>query len=178
MEYTGTIKGSEDKALSAKQLRVAELMAAGCNASQVASATGYSLGYISELGRMSAFKNVVVEKSGDRIELEVELKARYEKLENRLLKGIGERAATADMSELSRALDVVAKNNPKRKGMGGDGTGGKGDGQTVVSLVLPAHVQASIGIQLKTNARNEVIEIDGQDMQGLTAREIQSRVGE
>jgi len=166
-----------DKDLSPMQERVAELQAAGCTPAQIASATGYSLSYISELGRMAKFKELVVNKSGRRIERELELKDRYESLENSLLKGIRERAATADMSELSRALDVVAKNNPRRasKGLGVLGDGGN-NSNAVVSLRLPEHVQASIGIELKTNARNEVVEIDGREMLPLTAQEIQSRI--
>jgi len=164
-----------DKALSPQQLRVAELIAAGCSVKQVISATGYSASYISELGKLDEFKVLVAEKAGARVERDIKVQDRYDSLESGLLKGIRERAATADMSELTRALDVVSKNNPKRKG-GAGGTGERqGDGGSVtVTVNLPEHVLG--GLDIQTNARNEVIEVGGIAMEPLTAKAISDRL--
>lgn len=163
-----------DNALSPQQVRVAELAAAGCTPTQIASATGFSVGYISQLSSMDAYKEMIVAKSSDRLERDIKAQDRYDSVEQMLLMGIKERAATADMSELSRALDVVAKNNPKKSKLGGMG-GSSGEGAGIsVTVNLPAHVLQPLDIQ--TNARNEVIEVAGRPMASLTAAQIQSKL--
>jgi len=163
-----------DKDLSPQQERVADLLAAGCSPVQVASATGYSLSYISELGKLVGFKEVLVKKASKRVEREVKLQDGYDSVEGMLLMGIKERAATADMSELSRALDVVAKNNPKKGKLMGDGSNGGNGGAVSVTINLPAHVLQPLNIQ--TNSRNEVVEVGGRAMEPLTAAAIQSKL--
>lgn len=163
-----------DKALSPQQLRVAELIAAGCSVKQVISATGYSASYISELGKLDEFKVLVAEKAGARVERAIKVQDRYDSLESGLLEGIRERAATADMSELTRALDVVSKNNPKRKGQVGAGERQGDGGSVTVTVNLPEHVLG--GLDIQTNARNEVIEVGGIAMEPLTAKAISDRL--
>lgn len=160
--------------MSPQQERVASLMAAGCTPAQISSATGFSLSYISQLNSMAAFKEVVVEKSGARVEQDIKVQDRYDDVEGMLLLGIKERAGTADMSELSRALDVVAKNNPKKKALGGVGAGNGEGGGVSITLNLPAHIREPL--EIKTNARNEVIEIGNQSMLSLTTKEIRSKL--
>jgi len=162
------------KDLSPQQERVADLLAAGCSPAQVSGATGYSLSYISELGKLVGFKEVLVKKASKRVERDVKLQDGYDSVEGMLLIGIKERAATADMSELSRALDVVAKNNPKKGKFGGSAEGSNSGGAVSVTINLPAHVLQPLNIQ--TNSRNEVIEVGGRAMEPLTAAAIQSRL--
>jgi len=165
---------SRDKELSPQQERVAELLGSGCSAKQVADATGFSLGYISQLGKKDEVKRRVGEVKGSRVGLEVERRGKFDKLEVGLLDGIRARMGTADMSELTRALDVVSKNNPNR-GSGGIGNGG-GGGEGTVTISLPAHVLT--GLSIETNARNEVIEVGGRSMQALTPKAIESRLAD
>ena len=170
-----TVLQSKERDLSPQQDRVASLMAAGCTPAQISSATGFSLGYISQLGGLAKFKEKVVEKSGDRLERDIRVQDRYDSVEDMLLVGIKERAGTADMSELSRALDVVAKNNPKKKALGGGvGDGRNGESSVSITLNLPEYIREPLDI--KTNARNEVIEIGEQSMIPLTAKEIRGRL--
>jgi len=163
---------SLDKALTPQQERVAVLLASGCSKKQVADATGFSLGYISQLCKKDAVKDKMVEVSSDRMELDLKRKNKYDKLEVTLLNGIRERAATGDMSELTRALDVVSKHNPSRQvnGMQAQNAGEMG----TVTVSLPAHILGGLSIQ--TNARNEVIEVDGQSMLPLTPKAIEGKL--
>jgi len=166
--------GRVEKNLSPQQERVAELIAAGCTPNQVASATGFSLGYISQLGKLVEFKEKLVEKSGARVVKDIKKQDAYDGLESVLLMGIKERASLADMSELSRALDVVAKNNPKRGNLGGTGEGGNGSANVSVTVNLPAHVLAPLNIEV--NARNEVVKMAGKPMLPLTAQAIRTKL--
>jgi len=160
--------------LSPQQERVAELLAAGCSIAEVKAATGYSDSYISQLGKSTDFRaNLAVLKSA-RVEGEIARQDAYDGLEASLLNGIKERAPLADMSELSRALDVVAKNNPRR-GKGVLGVNGEGAaGGVSVTLNLPTHMLQPLN--LVTNSRNEVVEVDGESLLPLTQKELQSKL--
>jgi len=160
--------------ISPQQERVAELLAAGCSIAEVKAATGYSDGYISQLSKSTEFRAALAELKSVRVEDEIARQDAYDGLESALLGGIKARVALGDMSELSRALDVVARNNPRRgKGvMGANGEGAAGG--ISVTLNLPAHILQPLN--LVTNSRNEVVEAGGQSLLPLTHKELQTKL--
>jgi len=161
------------KHLSPQQERVAELLAAGCSVSEVKGATGFSDGYISQLSTDVVFREAVQVLSSARVEKAIEKQDAYDDLEGAIIRGISERVVLSDMSELSRALDVVARNNPRRaKGI--LSINGEGSANVSVTLNLPEHVMQPL--HLETNSRNEVINVGGQSLLPLTQKDLQSKL--
>jgi len=159
--------------LNPQQTRVAELLAAGCSISEIKGATGFSDSYISQLSANVEVREAVSVLQASRVEALIEKQDDYDELESSIIKGISARVSLSDMNELSRALDVVAKNNPRRAK---NSISAVGDGNSNVSITLnlPAHVVEPL--RLETNSRNEVIKVGEQSLLPLTQSDLQAKL--
>ena len=163
--------------LDGNRTKLVALLASGLKQVQVAAATGWSESYVSQLcAEEEVLDALEVEQSKQQVK-NVVLQNGYDKLEHSIVSGIQAKVSDADFGELVRALDTVSKCNPKSKQQLNRAISDSGAvSQTVVAVHLPAFVQNDINVQ--TNARNEITEIDGKTMAALTATEFQSKITE
>jgi len=151
------------------------MLAAGVTPVQVSRAVGVTESYISQLQSTDeGFKEKLAAATSKTLERVVAIKEGYESLEQGILEQMKCMLATSDMRELTSALKVVASSNPAR--LNGNGASQQGDGgrSATVSVTLPQHVVQAIDV--KVNARNEVVEVDGKSMIPLTPRQVQSKL--
>lgn len=150
--------------MSGIKQRVATLLSQGIGPSQVAKAVGCSPSYISDMAANDAeFQELVQEYGAQNVERECEVNESYANIEKEALDAMSSLIPTADMRELSLALKSVNDRNTRV----GQGKGGNGqEGGITVAVQLPSFITQNI--QIETNERNEIIEVQGKSMISLT----------
>jgi hypothetical protein len=146
--------------------RVISLLGQKVRPQVVAEACGVSPGYISQLLAMPDVQAEVARLRTDTLEADLKADTQVSHVEGLALKKL---EATIQLVrnplEAARIFQIV--NNAKRKALS---TAGAQDinGGDVITITLPAAVTAQVLI--KTNAQNQVIDVDGRSMAPLPSR--------
>lgn len=156
--------------MSHMKLRIATLLANNVKPAQVARAVNCSEQYISELcSNDEQFIAALQELKAQSIEQEVVIDQQYDTLEQTTLTKMNELVATADMRELGIALKLV-NDRSLRVGRGGQAGVGGGNGANTIPVALPVYMAQSI--QIQTNERNEIVEVQGKSMISLSPAQL------
>jgi hypothetical protein len=153
--------------------RIAKLLGEGINATNVASACGVTLAYVSQLLTESEFAKEVAQLKIGNLQAATTRDRKYDGIEDTLLEKLEDSIQfMIKPREILGAISVI--NNAKRRGA----TAGAGDtdfnGAQVVKLQVP---QVVIN-QFMLNSKNEVIEVAGRALQTMSARNLMRTLGE
>lgn len=160
--------------MNGTKTRIANLLVAGASQAQVARAIGVTESYITQLlTDDTQFNSLYSELMVVKLEKTKTKTDTYDNLELDLVQEMKSRASTADMSELAKALTAVTAS---RRSNGEGRSSGNSDG--VVPIAVNIHLPAFISKQfaVETNSRNEIIEIDGENLQGLTENQFADKL--
>jgi len=161
--------------MSQVKLRIATLLANNVAPAQIARAVNCTESYISDLvSKDEQFGAAVQELRAQNIEQEMTVDAGYDSLEATTLQKMNELVATSDMRELGIALKAV-NDRHLRVGRGGANGSGSGMGNTV-AVQLPVYMAQTINIQ--TNERNEIVEVQGKSMISLSPAQLTKEIGD
>jgi len=159
--------------LDGKRKKLVALVTAGMKQTDVAGAMGCTDGYISQL-----LGEELVQKHLQRLRAESSVRRvlsqkKYDKVEDSLLVAIEGQIGTAEMKDLTRALEVVSKCNPRSRGQLMQALGDSG-GTQIIAVQLPTFVQQSLLVE--KNARNEITQIGDQSMQSLSQKDFYKKM--
>ena len=145
--------------------QIADYLAQGYKAAQVAGMLGCSEAYISELYKTDEqFKNMLREKFKEHMQLR--LVNKYDHLEERIIKEIDDSIANCDINDLTRVLEAIARIKNANK-----------------SIIPPGHhSNPTIGLtlivrqdnqpKLVTDDKNRVISIGDKTMLPMPAKAV------
>ncbi len=156
--------------LTSKQDAIAKYLAQGLKPSQVASLSGVTPAYISQLSKQEDFLKEVearrAAQTGVQAEVEERIDNKYLALEDRLLDKISEAAEFAESRDLSRFLEVVTNRHDKR--LARQRPQQAAQTINVVSIALPAHA-APEPLHYQLNEQSQITAIGDRLMAPLSA---------
>jgi transcriptional regulator with XRE-family HTH domain len=153
--------------------RIRKLLASGIKASEVATIAGCSPGYVSQLLSDEEFKesvkNEMIQNAQEKTE-EEHLDTRYQNLEHKILNNIEDALPGAELPQLTRALEVVAKRQTDRqKVKNPTPPANSGINIHVTQIALPQHVLEAPKPVISINEKNEIIAINAQPLAPMSA---------
>jgi tRNA A37 N6-isopentenylltransferase MiaA len=159
--------------------RIKKLLAAGMKASEVAATVGCSPSYVSQLLGQSEFKEAVaLEMTTFSAESDEEqhLDKRYQILEHKILNNITDALPQADLPQLTRALEVVAKRQTEMKRAKAPVLANNVNNGTVniTNISLPAHILTAPAPTVSVNENNEIISIDSKPLAPLSSNGVRN----
>lgn len=176
--------------------RIAAMLITGISIEQVALAYGVTAEYLKELTETDeGLKEAMQSAANSDIGRLAKQQTTYDSLEDKLLSKIEARSNIADFRELGQVLKIIHELNPSNKRREKEArleeavvrdkrvleaqaelanAVGRGIGQ--VTLALPAF--AAQAIQVMTNARKEIMSIEGRDLSPMSYESFQSIVEE
>ncbi len=138
--------------------RILHYMAQGVTAAQTASIVGCTPSYINQLSKdelfVSQLKEAREKASGEEVDEDKVLSNKYLAMEHKILDGMSNAMAFAELPALTRALEVVATRQEKRA-LRLAQPQGQGNGNVYVNITLPSHAVP----EYQVNARREVVSI-------------------
>ena len=160
-------------ALDARRKKIASLVVAGVPQAQIASALGLSESYISrELTENKELAEHIEQLKIAESQHTKVIQRKYDNVEHKLLDAIGEQVAYAELRDLTRALEVVAKHNPRARGQVLEAL--QNAPAAKLEINAPTFVAQQLNVQ--HNARNEIIEIEGRDMRPRSISDLQQKL--
>lgn len=158
--------------------RIKNLLAAGMRASEIATTVGCSPSYVSQLLADPEFKSAVetamISEQAEKTE-EDHLDKRYQILEHKILNNIADQLPQADLPQLTRALEVVAKRQTEMKRSRMPVVQAVNNGNIhITNIALPAHALAASAPVVSVNEKNEIIAIDAKPLAPLSSNGVKN----
>ena len=153
--------------------RIIHYLAAGLQASNIATIVGCSPAYISQLLGDPDFKAQVEAKMLDgSVEADTTLDVKYESMEHGILKQMQATLAQAEFPHLTKALETIGKNQDLRAKRKNPALREPSQLVQVVQINIPQHAIAAPVMALNSNS--EVVAIDNKPLAPMSAEGIKN----
>ncbi len=165
--------------------RIRKLLANGLKAAEVATIVGCSPAYISQLLQNEDFRksveSLLLTTQAEATE-EQHLVKRYERVEHKILNRMEDALETAELPQLTRALEVIGKRRdesmrPSHLHSANPMGIGQVNNQTnihITQIALPAHALQLSSPVVQRNEQNEIIAINNKPLAPMSSAGVKS----
>ena len=153
--------------------RIAEFLAQGIAAADVARIVGCTPAYLSQLASDEEFVAILTAKKEEYLassEMDTILEDSYTSLETKIVHQLSDSIATATVSELARTLEAVAKRRDSflKNRLPALAANNGNNNVTVVNIAMPSYAIPSF----QKNANNEIVAVDDKSLAPLPSSRV------